>query len=714
MIPKEMKSHFSFTLKIGLPLILLFFLPLIEWGRQIESDLQGQENLAKLEDKGIQDLFYLIKESSEKTLSAEEIQLKAKKIAAESKLILDPDEQTLYLVLINSHFFPKLYSSSKKERDGLFDEYDYYIQRIANSDLKSKIQTLAKSEEETLPRQQQLNLWYESTGQLQKALEAKHAKAAIDSTKRIWGGILFYSIGLIGLLALLTWLSRSRNEVAHQLTTIENQAERLAQINQLLDEAQSASRLGSWTFSLKTGEIYWSPQLYDLHPMKKGDPPPDFETLCQMVHPEDRERFRFCVSECATKGTSYKTIHRIVFPDRILWMEGHGHARRDSEGKIYELFGTAQDVTSRIEIEQKVKFLLDSLNIGFWDYNPNTQALEWDSSMFKLFELPDNQFTNHYDAWEKSLDPESKAEATQALEKALRGEQEFNSTFKIITPSGAQKFIGSRAIVVRDVEGKPLKMYGINWDQTAEVENQKVMQEAKTRAQIHSQLTALGEMSAGIAHEINNPLTIISGNIENVIRNKGADETSLKKLEAALRSTQRVAKIVRGLGRFARQSHLQIQKSISFQEILSDVEFFTNLKTKEFNVPIQFDFPKDLRIDCDPVQMEQVLINLINNSIDAIRNQEEKWVKVEARLEGSEVVMRVIDSGKGISPELENKLFQPFFTTKDIGKGTGLGLSITLGIIQQHSGTIRLKRNYPNTCFEIRWPKSLSSPAAAA
>jgi len=96
-------------------------------------------------------------------------------------------------------------------------------------------------------------------------------------------------------------------------------------------------------------------------------------------------------------------------------------------------------------------------------------------------------------------------------------------------------------------------------------------------------------------------------------------------------------------------------------------------------------------------------VNLINNAVDATKDQEARWVKVALSTDGDEVLIQVIDSGNGISPELEEKLFQPFFTTKPVGEGTGLGLSITKGIIEKHNAKILLNRSLPNTCFELRF-----------
>ena len=115
---------------------------------------------------------------------------------------------------------------------------------------------------------------------------------------------------------------------------------------------------------------------------------------------------------------------------------------------------------------------------------------------------------------------------------------------------------------------------------------------------------------------------------------------------------------------------------------------------------------EDFQICCDSVEIEQVLVNLINNAIDAVKGQENAWVKLNCFEVGSQVVLQVIDSGLGLSKEVEAKLFQPFFPTKPVGEGTGLGLSIVKGILDEHKASISLNRAMPHTCFEIRFPKA--------
>jgi signal transduction histidine kinase len=124
-------------------------------------------------------------------------------------------------------------------------------------------------------------------------------------------------------------------------------------------------------------------------------------------------------------------------------------------------------------------------------------------------------------------------------------------------------------------------------------------------------------------------------------------------------------------------------------------------------VNIQIDLTNEnfqLIINCCRVQLSQVILNLLGNSFDAIENLEERWVEVRCEKNEQNLIIKLIDSGNGIPSAIKEKIFQPFFTTKEIGKGTGLGLSLSHSIIKNHQGIFSLDENMKNTCFVITLP----------
>lgn len=221
-----------------------------------------------------------------------------------------------------------------------------------------------------------------------------------------------------------------------------------------------------------------------------------------------------------------------------------------------------------------------------------------------------------------------------------------------------------------------------------------------------AKLASLGEMSAGIAHEINNPLAIIEVNASLLQKYINDPSKFAQKIERIKKSCMRISKIISGLRKFSRSGESVPYELASISSIATEALALAEVRAKQHSVSTFVELKSDSAILCNEVEIEQVFINLINNAIDAAKSSQEKWVKVSVIEEEKYVVIRVIDSGSGLPDQVRNKVFQPFFTTKQVGEGTGLGLSITKGILDEHKATISIPSDLPNTCFEVRFLKS--------
>jgi signal transduction histidine kinase len=227
-----------------------------------------------------------------------------------------------------------------------------------------------------------------------------------------------------------------------------------------------------------------------------------------------------------------------------------------------------------------------------------------------------------------------------------------------------------------------------------------------------SRLAALGEMSAGIAHEINNPLTIIKGGaqlIEKSLSKEPADlDMIFKQAQKIQNSVSRVTKIVQGLKSFSNLSDNKPKENISLKEVIDDTLNFCTEALNSNNIKLEIDVIPDCKMFCHPVQISQVLINIIKNAQDEIneRNlkQPERWVQLKFEINNHMLSIKIINGGQKLDDELLNKIFSPFFTTKPVGKGTGLGLSISQKIMREHLGDISIDHQMPNTTFIVTHP----------
>ncbi len=215
-----------------------------------------------------------------------------------------------------------------------------------------------------------------------------------------------------------------------------------------------------------------------------------------------------------------------------------------------------------------------------------------------------------------------------------------------------------------------------------DVANQQLLRAAK--------LASVGELASGMAHEINNPIGIILGRTDYVLTTQQELPAEVKDdLKVVRNQAERVATTVRGLLTFARPSPLRIQR-VDLGRIVDEAIALETPRCKTAKVEIQRSATGKIpNIEADPDRLQQVLVNLMNNAIDAMPKGGRLSVSI-ANGTGKDVMVNVSDTGVGISEEDQARIFDPFFTTKPAGKGTGLGLAVSYGIVRDHGGEIRV------------------------
>jgi|GEM_PF-829358 len=224
-------------------------------------------------------------------------------------------------------------------------------------------------------------------------------------------------------------------------------------------------------------------------------------------------------------------------------------------------------------------------------------------------------------------------------------------------------------------------------------------------------LAALREMAGGLAHEINNPLSVIqakSSIIKRSIQNGAIDSGQIiQNADSISRMILRISRIIFGLKVFAKPLDLIQIKEFTVGSLIDETLIFNGEKIRNSQILLDIsDETKSLRIKGDIVLLSQVLLNLLNNSFDQIFQNDERWIKIEARKFGTRFEILVEDSGSPIPIHIQERLFQPFFTTKEVGKGTGLGLSISSGNMRSLGGDISYDSSGSHPRFIMSWSHS--------
>lgn len=223
-----------------------------------------------------------------------------------------------------------------------------------------------------------------------------------------------------------------------------------------------------------------------------------------------------------------------------------------------------------------------------------------------------------------------------------------------------------------------------------------------------AKMKALGEMAAGVAHEINTPLATIHMRTNQILDNLNETPLNLEffreSLEKIDQTTIRISKIIKGLVTFSREGNKDEKELVSARQLVNDTFAFCSDRFKRKSVEFELVPGIDELIYCRPIEITQVFVNLFNNAIDAIEALPDRWLRVEMNAHAKTLIILITDSGPGIPKDIQEKILQPFFTTKDRGKGTGLGLSISREIIQSHHGWLSINNSFTHTCFQINLP----------
>ena len=359
-------------------------------------------------------------------------------------------------------------------------------------------------------------------------------------------------------------------------------------------------------------------------------------------------------------------------------------------------------------------------SVGGWEFIVHTNTLYWTRQSYDLHEVTPVEYKPTVETYLKFYAPECLEEIDSYFRNAIKNGVGFEAELEIITSKKNRRSVHVSCKVISRY-ARVDSLLGIVQDITVRKQIEKLVDSQKVALIASAKMSSLGEMAAGVAHEINNPLTIIVGKAEQLQSLQKNGNLEPEKLYEGLQKIQktahRISKIIRGLKTFSRDSKNDPMETILLSRVIEDSLELCRERIIGGGIDLRLDVAVAATVSVRgrSAQLEQTLINLIGNAFDAVASYDEKWVKIAVTTRDNErIQILVIDSGKGIATEVLEKLMQPFFTTKAVGKGTGLGLSISKGIIEEHSGRLYYDHSSTNTCFVIELPVYDSSRLSKA
>lgn len=500
-------------------------------------------------------------------------------------------------------------------------------------------------------------------------------------------------------------------ELRHRINYLENDLKRkLDDLNEAklsLDLALEGAQVGKWDWEVQSNKVALNKTWYTKLGYSYNELPQNMETFKKVLHPDDVDRVMHELDRHIRGETIFYEcrFRMITKTGETQWCLDRGCViHRSNEGKPLRVIGVNVNVTpvvqweqSLIISEQQLKAMIQSLPTPVAMFDKDLKYLAFSARWLE-------EWQNFGVAHEgKTVREDFPRDWIKTMELSLTGKMFGRDEDLVNFGNGTELWL---RWIIQPWKNARGEIGGV----IIMAENISTRKEAEIRLAQASKLSALGEMAGGIAHEINNPLSIIKGYIDLLRRHSSRQSLSpellIQYISKMDQTVSRISRIVNGMRRFARESSTDEKVKYSLNKIVEETLDICQERINNNGTAVDVEYlENEPYVYCRPVEISQVLLNLINNSYQATSSYQHPWIKIKMEDAGSIYRIYVIDCGKRISPLIRQKLFQPFFTTKDVGVGTGLGLSISRGIIEEHKGKLYYQDEAPNTTFVIEIPK---------
>jgi PAS domain S-box-containing protein len=479
--------------------------------------------------------------------------------------------------------------------------------------------------------------------------------------------------------------------------------EKLRRSEHDLHEAQRITHTGSWRYDVSSRKVTTSPELSRIHNIQPNEDTSAPELYLSRVHLDDRKRILELVQRSAIQKADSQSEYAIVLPDgTIKHVHAIGHPVLNESGELVEFVGTTMDITERKQTEEALRrseaYLAEAQRMthtGSWAWNVRTDALFWSQEIFRIYDY-DPEMTPTWIFLLARVHPEDRpaVERRREMEATQKEWADSEIEFRIVLGDGTIKHLHSIAHPVMDESGEITQVVGTVRDVTerkrSERESERLRQLETDLAHMN-RVTMLGELASSLAHELNQPIAAAITSANACLRWLAHNPPDLERARAAATRIEndgsRAAEIIQRMREFYKTGAPPKRELVDLNQVAGEMLALLRNEADRHSISLRTELAHQLpQIMADRVQLQQVLMNLLLNGIEAITDGAGELIIRSQSTEDGFLLISVSDTGVGLPSEKVDLLFSAFYTTKP--QGTGMGLAISRSIIEAHGGRL--------------------------
>jgi len=487
-------------------------------------------------------------------------------------------------------------------------------------------------------------------------------------------------------------------ELFREVDERERAEEELRRSEAFLAEGQRISHTGSWAVKFPSGDVFWSREVYRIYGVDPDATELSQEMAFQLVHPEDRTFVQEAFERAVRERGDYVIEHRAIVPDgTIKHLHAVGHPVVGASGDLVECVGTVVDITERKRAEEKLgeserrfRLLVESIPHHVWSFRPDDTVGYWNQRLIDYTGLTPEEI--QAGGW-AALHPDDVVRVKAAWQEAWANGGAYEMEQRIRGRDGHYRRFVCSAVAVKDEHGRPAEWFGTDTDVEARRQAEEALHKAQAELAHVARVTTLGELTASIAHEVNQPLAAIVTNgqasLRLLSRSKPDIDEAREALESIIADSLRASEVIKRIRALLRKTG-PAKSRLNINEAIREVIAFTAGELKKNHASLVTELAPDLpTVIGDRVQLQQVMLNLIINGNEAMNSPDlqTRELLVRSQRTGPDGVLVIVkDTGTGLDPNDRERVFDAFFTRKE--GGLGLGLSISRTIIEDHGGKL--------------------------